>query len=71
MIAEYGIRNAWTTTIAPTGTLSMIAHCSNGVEPMFALSYEKHVTVGKFNYLNEIFMEKLRPYWNSGQIEKW
>ena len=59
-IRREGIRNAWTTTVAPTGTLSMLANCSSGIEPVFGLSFEKHVTVGKFNYLNEIFMEKLR-----------
>ena len=47
-IQRHGIRNVLTTTVAPTGTLSMIADCSNGMEPTFALVFEKRVTVGRF-----------------------
>lgn len=59
-IKQFGIRNVLTTTVAPTGTLSMLANCSNGIEPTFALVFEKRVTVGRFFYTNEILKDVLK-----------
>jgi ribonucleoside-diphosphate reductase alpha chain len=55
-----GVRNSHLTTVAPTGSISMLADVSSGLEPQFALVYEKHVTVGKFYYVDVEFERRLR-----------
>ncbi|MEA2096694.1 MAG: vitamin B12-dependent ribonucleotide reductase [Candidatus Cloacimonadota bacterium] len=61
IIAKKGIRNATTTTIAPTGTISMICNTSGGVEPQFSLVYVKNVMDGnKLLYVNPHFEKAIK-----------
>jgi ribonucleoside-diphosphate reductase alpha chain len=55
-----GLRNATVTTIAPTGTISMILDTSSGVEPQFSLVYVKNVMDDdKLLYVNKWFQQAL------------
>ena len=53
------VRNATVTTIAPTGSLAIMADCANGIEPLFAVSFTKTVMEGtKLIETNRYFFEE-------------
>jgi ribonucleoside-diphosphate reductase alpha chain len=54
-VKKSGLRNSFTTVLAPTGSISMIAGCSSGIEPNYSLVFEKNVAVGSFYYVNPVF----------------
>jgi ribonucleoside-diphosphate reductase alpha chain len=54
-VASKGMRNSHLLTVAPTGSISMLADVSSGLEPQFALVYRKEVTAGVFYYVDAEF----------------
>lgn len=76
-LAKFGVRNSHHNTIAPTGTISLLANnVSNGIEPIFQAEYERHVKLADNEtmttrvkdyayhcWLHEHHQEKLPPAW--------
>ncbi|MCK6482839.1 MAG: vitamin B12-dependent ribonucleotide reductase [Phycisphaerae bacterium] len=72
------MRNAAVTTVAPTGTISILANCSGGIEPMFSLVFLRNVLKGQEQgkkpllEVNETFLEaaRQRGFYSEGLMER-
>lgn len=63
-------RNATVTTIAPTGSISIIANCSSGIEPLFALAFTHTAGERKLHFVNPIFKQAMEKYKDGDQVTK-
>jgi len=63
-------RNATVTTIAPTGSISIIAGCSSGIEPAFALAFTHQASDRTLHFVNPHFDKALTRYKNGRQVLK-
>jgi len=70
-IEAFGIRNSTTTTIAPTGTLSILADTSGGCEPVFALAFKRWQADTHMVDVDKVFLEtaKARGFYSPELME--
>jgi len=66
------LRNATVTTIAPTGTISLIANCSSGIEPLFKIAFKRLVLDTELLEINRYFVQiaKERGFYSDMLMEK-
>lgn len=71
-LGEQPLRNATVTTIAPTGTISMLANTSSGIEPLFGVVYRSVRADSEFIELNALFemIARERGFWTEDLPEK-
>lgn len=75
------VRRFTRRSIAPTGSLSILANCSSGIEPIFDSVFERHLTIGVIEETREIYKSpfvrtthQVSPEWHvrvQAQIQKW
>ena len=66
---ERRLRNCNLTTVAPTGTISIIAGCSGGIEPLFAVAFMRHQAGVMMPDVNPDFVERARREgWHSDEL---
>ena len=65
LIKEHGLRNSQLLTIAPTGSISTLVGCSNGVEPLFQVSYtRKTESIHGIDTYYKVYSDIVRKYMN-------
>jgi ribonucleoside-diphosphate reductase alpha chain len=67
-IFSANMRNATVTTIAPTGSLHIIADTSSGIEPLFSLAYTRKLNGRLLRFVSDPVLEKLGKFGSRGEI---